>query len=160
VTLDHGPAVGSAQQSVVDIGLLACTVAERDEADTARGATSAREIRKMICTFRPVRSSPEETYSGAIEIVADGLRLSPDRTMIWIVKGTAETKWPPGALQQAYVADPTATLGHPPLLIGETNTSIALLELADTPTPIDREKQPASRGRVVLLALSLMTSPA
>jgi hypothetical protein len=159
-TLGHAPAVSSAPQSAVDIGLLTCTIAERDEADTARSATSDREIRKMVCTFRPVRSSPEETYSGAFEIVADGLQLSPDRTMIWIVKGTPETKWSPGVLQQAYVADPAAAHGHAPLLIGESNTSIALLELADTPPLTAREKQPASRGRVVVLALSLMSSPA
>jgi hypothetical protein len=55
--------------------------------------------KELICTFRPVRSSPEETYSGAIEIVADGLRLSPDRTAVLSPKSAPLqcTKW--GQLQ-------------------------------------------------------------
>jgi hypothetical protein len=60
--------------------------------------------------------------------------------MIWIVNGSRAMVLSPGALQQAYAAEPTAYPGVTPRLIGVMNTSIALQTLADQQKPAGADK--------------------
>jgi hypothetical protein len=79
--------------------------------------------------------------------------------MIWIVKGMAPTGGA-GQLQQLYAADRSVAPGHPPPLVGETNSAIVLRELADTPVLTDRQARPNLDGVVLLVSLKLLSSPA
>jgi hypothetical protein len=150
-------AAGSAEQTQLEIGVLTCSLAGSDDSG---GMTSGPEIRRMVCVFRPANGGPEEVYRGAVQIIGQDQDLLGGRAIIWIVKGTPTTMRSPGMLQQAYAADASAAPGHAPPLIGETNSSIILQTMADTPPLADRGKQPAVASTIVLVALTLTTTQA
>lgn len=110
--------------------------------------------------FRPSHSGAEETYTGTVQSVGRDQELSDRRVMIWVVKGTSATGKSPGLLQQIYAADPTATLEHAALLIGESNSEIVLQAMADSQAPTAADKrQPTASTMIVLVALKLKSTP-
>ena len=162
-------AAGSAEQPQLEIGVLICSLAESEEANSAGGVTTGPEIRRMVCVFRPANSGPAEVYRGAVQIMGKDHDLPAGRAIIWIVKGTQTTERSPGMLQQTYAPDASAAPGHAPPLIGETNSSIILQAMADTPPLADRNKKrrprvahplPGVPSTIVLVALTLTSTPA
>src|SRR5262249_39538565 len=122
----------AAQQSQLEIGVLTCSLAESEDANSAGDKTSGTDVRRIVCVFRPANSGPEEVYQGAVQIIGQDHDLLAGRAIIWIVKGPT-TMRSPGMLQQTYAVDASAAPGHAPPLIGETNSSIILQAMADTP---------------------------
>jgi len=155
------PAVVSlAQEARTDAGLLICGPATSDEADDAGDAATMPQLRRMLCTFRPTNGGPEETYVGAYESVGEDSRPSGGHAMIWIVKMTPTTRSSAGLLQQAYAADRGAPPRHLPPLIGETDSSIVLLPMADTQEQSSKDERPIAGTIIVSIALKLASSPA
>jgi hypothetical protein len=152
------PITALAQDARTDIGLLTCSLAASGEADGGADVAAMLLVKKMLCTFRPNNSGPEETYTGAYESVDQDHQPAGGRVMIWIVKSTAETKRSAGLLQQAYAMDRTASSRHPPPLIGETNSTIVLQPMTDAQAQAAADKQPMS-SIIVLVALELWSSP-
>ena len=77
------PAVVSlAQEARTDAGLLICGLAAGDEKDDGSDPATMPQMRRVICTFRPTNSGPEETYVGAFESVGEDLKLSGGHVMI------------------------------------------------------------------------------
>jgi hypothetical protein len=159
----------AAEQSQLEIGVLTCSLAEGEDANNAGDVTSASEIRKMVCVFRPANSGPEEVYRGGVQIISQDNDLLAGRAIIWIVKGTPTTMRSPGMLQQTYAVDASAAPGHAPPLIGETNSSIILQAMADTPSLADTNKnrrprsaqpRPSVPSTITLVALTLTSTPA
>jgi hypothetical protein len=66
----------------------------------------------------------------------------------------------PGLLQQVYAADLAANPSHSPPLIGETNVWVALQTLADEQAPAAADKKPLTVAMVVLITLTLKSTPA
>jgi hypothetical protein len=158
----------AAEQSQLEIGVLTCSLAEDEAANSADSVKSGTEIRRMVCVFRPANSGPEEIYRGAVQIIGQDHDLLEGRAIIWIVKGTPTTMRPPGMLQQTYAADASATPDHAPPLIGETNSSIILLAMADTPPLADRNEKrgprsahrlPSVSSTIVVVTLTLTSTP-
>jgi len=159
----------AAEQSQLEIGVLTCSLAEGEDANNAGDVTSASEIRKLVCVFRPANSGPEEVYRGGVQIIGQDHDLLAGRAIIWIVKGTPTTMRSPGMLQQTYAVDASAAPGHAPPLIGETNSSIILQAMADTPPLADTNKKrrprsaqprPSVPSTITLVALTLTSTPA
>src|SRR5262245_5927195 len=74
-----------------------------------------------------------------------------------------------GMLQQTYAADASAAPGHAPPLIGETNSSIILQAMVDTPPLADTDKKrrprsaqprPSVLSTITLVTLTLTSTPA
>jgi hypothetical protein len=159
----------AAEQSQLEIGVLTCSLAEGGDANSTADVTSGPEIRRMVCVFRPANSGPEEVYGGALQIIGQDHDLLGGRAIIWIVKGTPTTMRPPGMLQQTYAADASAAPDHAPPLIGETNSSIILLAMADTPPLADRNEKrrprsalprPRVPSTIAVVTLTLTSTPA
>jgi len=134
------PVAGLAEQPQFEIDVLTCSLAESEEADSADDVRTGTDVRRMVCVFRPANGRPEEIYRGAVQIIGQDQDRIGGRAIIWIVKGTQTTTRSPGMLQQTYAADASAAPGHAPPLIGETNSSIILQAMADTPPLADRNK--------------------
>ena len=163
------PFAGSAEQPQLEIGVLTCSLAESEEANNPGDVRSGTDIRRMVCVFRPVNSGPEEYYRGGVQIIGQDHDLLGGRAVIWIVKGTQTTERSPGMLQQTYAADASAAPGHAPPLIGETNSSIILQAMADTPPLADTNKnrgprsahpRPRLPSTIALVTLTLTSTPA
>lgn len=157
--LAHGMVSASAQQARMDIGLLTCGLTKSDEAQREAGV-APRQTRELLCAFRPANGGPEEIYTGTLQSVGLEKELSEKRTMIWIVKGRREPMGSPGLLQQVYAADLAANPSHSPPLIGETNVWVALQTLADEQAPAAADKKPMPVAMVVLVTLTLKSTPA
>ena len=156
--LAHGMISASAQQARMDIGLLTCSLTKSNEPREA-GVAPLRQTRELLCAFRPSNGGPEEVYTGTLQSVGLEKELSEKRTMIWIVKGPREPMGSPGLLQQVYAADLAVNPSHSPPLIGETNVWVALQTLADEQAPAAADKKPMSVAMVVLITLTLKSTP-
>ena len=76
------------------------------------------------CGFKPAGTGAEEKYSATIR--ESGKELPPGKiVLIWAVLGPAEGKMRAGTLAQRYVKGKSAP-GNPSMLVGETNSAIAL----------------------------------
>ena len=160
LVLAQGMISASAQQARMDIGLLSCGLTKSDEAQREAGVAPVRQTRVLLCAFRPSNGGPEEVYTGTLQSVGLEKELSEKRTMIWIVKGPREPMGSPGLLQQDYAADLAVNPSHSPPLIGETNVWVALQTLADEQAPAAANKKPMSVAMVVLITLTLKSTPA
>ena len=114
-------------QQKVEIGLLACNLAEAVDAE-AGGATSAAPARNVLCTFK-LKNGIEEIYTGRVQVV--NLPAAEKGTLLWLVRATSVTLAPPGFLQQSYSADPKTPAGQIPEMIGDANSGIVLHSMAD-----------------------------
>jgi hypothetical protein len=152
--------VAPAQPARTEIGLLTCGIAQSEEVEGGSDPTPLRQTRQMLCTFRPANSGAEETYDGMLQSVGLEKELSEKRVMIWVVKGFAGIAGPPGLLQQVYAADLAVNPGHAPPLIGETNVSIALQTMTDAQALAGSAKQLATTAMIVLVTLTLKSTPA
>jgi len=157
----------AAQQSQLEIGVLTCSLAESEDANSAGDKTSGTDVRRIVCVFRPANSGPEEVYQGAVQIIGQDHDLLAGRAIIWIVKGAPTTMRSPGMLQQTYAADASAAPDHAPPLIGETNSSIILQAMTDTPPLADKKRgpqsahrRPSAPGTIALVTLTLTSTPA
>ena len=152
-------APGSAQEMRMEIGLLTCSLAENNEARVPTGAASERRTQEMLCAFKPTNNGPEETYAGTLESIGQEQEGSARRVMIWVVKSKLAAEGLPGMLQQTYAADPAAIRDDAPRLIGETNSSIVLVAMADRHdrTTSDKKQPPSA---IVSVTLQLRTTPA
>jgi hypothetical protein len=158
LVLAHG-GLALAQPARTEIGLLTCALAQPGEVQDGTDPTPLRQTRQMLCAFRPTNSGAEEIYTGMLQSVSLEKELSERRVIIWVVKGIAATVGSPGLLQQAYAADLAANPGHAPPLIGETDVSIVLHTMADAQLA-GSEKQPATIAMIVLVTLTLKSTPA
>jgi len=104
----------AAEQPHTNLGILTCTLLK-----------SAQDAgHKMTCGFKPAGTGAEEKYGGTIR--ESGQDLPPGKAvLIWVVLGPADAKMRAGILAQRYVKSVTPP-GQGPLLIGETDTRIAL----------------------------------
>lgn len=158
-------AVSASPQQATEIGLLTCGFAKGDdvksEAEGGAQGTLERQMRELLCVFRPTDSEAEETYTGSVESVGSEKALSEQRAMIWVVKGSRDAMRSPGLLQQLYAADPAADPAHPPVLIGEANRSLVLQPFTDSQSPalIDGKPQ-TTAAKVVVVSLILRSAPA
>jgi hypothetical protein len=146
----------SAQEVLVDIGLLTCGPGESAELESSNDALSG-ETRKMLCVFRP-SNGPEEVYVGTYQTIGQDQVRWHNQAMIWVVKASLPTQRSSGLLQQLYAADRSAPSPHPPPLIGETNSTIVLQALADARVLDGADKQSNTGATIVLVALKLLSS--
>jgi hypothetical protein len=145
------------QEARREIGVLTCELAQSQEAQAASEAASQRPTQSMLCAFRPGNRGPEETYTGTLQYLVADRQLPNTRVMIWIVKASSATMETAGLLQQTYAADPAAPVVHAPALIGESNGSIILQPMADSPVPT-ATGQSAAAALIVLVALRLKST--
>jgi Protein of unknown function (DUF992) len=122
-------ALASAQEALVDLGTLTCTLVEPQakSADTDSG----RQFRDGRCTFKP-GSGPEEIYEARIE----GVSLTPSdgaKTVIWVVKGQPGTTVEPGLLEQLYEGARDSREDSMIVVFGAANAQLALHHMADKP---------------------------
>jgi hypothetical protein len=101
---------------------------------------------------------PEETYLGTAHLLAADPQPSRMRVMIWIVKAPPDAPESAGLLQQTYAADPNALAGRAPMLLGDTNPSIVLQPLADSPPLSGADKRRPAAERIVVVALRLKST--
>jgi hypothetical protein len=65
------------------------------------------------------------------------------QALIWSVRAPLGTRYSPGLLQQAYMADRATAAGQVPPLIGERNDTISLYTLTEKPPgAVSKEEQP------------------
>jgi len=146
----------SAQQVLVDIGLLTCGPGESAELESSNDVLSG-EPRKMLCVFRP-SNGPEEVYAGIYQTIGQDQVQLHNQAMIWVVKASSQTQRFSGLLQQVYAADRSTPSPHPPPLIGETTSAIVLQTLADARALDGADKQSNTAATIVLVALKLVSS--
>ena len=104
-----------AEKVPATLGVLTCTLVKPGQ-DTAH---------KTSCGFKPAGSGAEEKYRGMIH--ESSHELPPGKiVLIWTVLGPVEGKMRAGILAQQYVKG-TSVPGQTPMLVGETNSAIALL---------------------------------
>jgi hypothetical protein len=149
-----------AQSARTEIGVLTCGIAQHEQAQGGADPTPLRQSRQMLCVFRPVNGGAEEIYTGLLQSVGEENELSHKRVMIWVVKGIAGMAGPPGLLQQVYAADLAVNPGRAPPLIGESNVSIVLQTMADAQAPAGSAKQLAATAMIVVVTLTLKSTPA
>jgi hypothetical protein len=142
----------SAEQSCRNSGLTCDLVAGRN----GNEGPSQRQTRDLSCTFRPGSLGPEETYTGTLQYLVGERQPESTRVLIWIVKALPTTAATPGLLQQIYAADPGAPTGHAPALIGESNGSIILQPMADSPA--SNEPRAMTGTLIVLVTLTLTST--
>jgi len=115
-----------AEKAPANFGVLTCTLVKPGQ-DAGH---------KMSCGFKPVGTGAEEKYSGIIRESSQDLP-SGKVVLIWTVLGPAEGKIRAGILAQRYVKATNAP-GHAPVLVGETNSGIALqFETNDSAAPYE-----------------------
>ena len=113
-----------AEKAPANFGVLTCTLVKPGQ-DAGH---------KMTCGFKPAGTGAEEKYSGIIRESSQDLP-SGKIVLIWTVLGPAEGKIRAGILAQRYVKATNAP-GHAPVLVGETNSGIALqFETNDSAAP-------------------------
>ena len=148
-----------AQEARRDIGLLTCELAESGQAQSGTEAAPQRQTLDVLCAFRPGNRGPEETYTGTLQNLVGDQQLTNTRVIIWIVRGSSATTESAGLLQQVYAADPAAPAGHAPALIGESNSAIVLLPMADSQVlTATGKRQPVVGALIVLVALRLKST--
>lgn len=114
-------------------------------------------MQDMLCAFRP-GNRPEETYLGTAHLLAADQQPAAPRVMIWIVKSSPDASESVGLLQQTYAADQSAVAGHAPMLFGDTNRSIVLQPLADSPPLSGADKRRSAAELIVVVALRLKST--
>jgi hypothetical protein len=123
-----------------EIGVLTCTVGPIVNA-SASGTSVGNEAREMLCTFK-TGQGPEETYAALLRSI--GGKTPEGQALIWSVRAPLGTRYSPGLLQQAYMADRATPLGQVPPLIGERNDTISLYTLTEKPPgAVSKEEQPS-----------------
>ncbi|HJY86574.1 MAG TPA: DUF992 domain-containing protein [Candidatus Acidoferrales bacterium] len=129
-----------AEKRLANLGVLTCTLVKRAQ-DTGQ---------KMLCGFKPAGSGAEEKYSGTIR--ESGKELPTGRAvLIWTVLGSADANVRVGILAQRYVKEISAP-GHPPTLVGETNSAIIL--------QFETNDSTATYDSIGLMELELTGTPA
>ena len=113
----------AAAQERVQVGLLACTLAEQQNSDADGPAA-----RQALCAFKP-KSGAHETYVGKVQVV--NLAVTEKITLVWRVKVPQMTPAPPGFLAQSYAADRRTPANQMPDLVGQANSKITLESMAD-----------------------------
>jgi hypothetical protein len=114
-----------------DVGVLTCTLAQGDE----KGTEPDSQTRGMLCSFKPMGTGPEESYTGEIKKVGSQTELSGKKVLIWAVMGPADRKLKPAVLAQTYVGEaPTDTPNKAQpakRLVGERDKAYALHPITD-----------------------------
>jgi hypothetical protein len=134
--------VSVAEERDVDLGTLSCALESPSAAAKAAAAPAAdSQVRDAICTFKS-KTGPEENYVATVE----GVSLSADNTatVIWVVKGLADTKLVPGFLEQRFAVDQSIASDQSPPLLGETNNTIVLRSLQTS----QQERRVRAKSRV------------
>lgn len=139
--------LGLAQETLVDLGTLTCTMME-PQAKTGE-IDPGGQYRSGRCTFTPV-TGPEEIY----EANAEGVSLTPTdgaRAVMWVVKGQPGIAVEPGLLEQLYEAARGSREDAMPVLFGAANAQLALHHMADKPEGYASAPQrPRPTGFVIL----------
>jgi hypothetical protein len=141
---------GVAQAVPRDVGILTCLLANSEDA-------AQPQMQDMLCAFRP-SDRPEEIYLGTAHLLAADQQPRRIRVMIWIVKGPPDVSDSAGLLQQTYAAEPNAFGGHAPTLVGDTDASIVLQPLADSPPLSGADKRRSAAELIVVVALRLKST--
>jgi hypothetical protein len=123
-----------AQEASSNIGMLTCTAVEGGEKpDTAAPSDAA----SLQCSFKPIKSGPEEMYSGTIQRVGEE-PISGKVVLMWAVSAPPNTELAPGLLEQTYVSgkpfapSPGGTASS--VLYGQKNKSIMLQQVRNPGT--------------------------
>jgi hypothetical protein len=116
----------TAQQNV-EIGLLACNLAEPVDGEGG-GASAAAQVRHILCAFKR-KDGTEETYTGKAQVA--NLPAEKKGTLLWLVRAPPTMPAPPGVLQQSYSGEPKTPAGQVPDMIGGANSGIVLQSMAD-----------------------------
>jgi hypothetical protein len=117
--------LASTARADVEIGVLTCTLAASDPAADTPLINLRRDA---LCTFQ-AKSGAEETYIGRFE----GVGTSSDRNsaFMWIVRSASLERTQPGLLEQTYATDRAKPVDEKSPIIGEANSDIRLLTMAD-----------------------------
>jgi len=138
----------TAAQERVELGLLACTLAEQSSSETDGSAAGAQ----ALCTFKP-KNGAQESYLGNIQLVKP---LAMGKvTLLWRVKVPAATTGGPGFLEQKYAADPKTPASQIPDLVGEPNSSVVLQSMADRKVGSAGAKEGSSADGIAVLRVEL-----
>lgn len=139
----------AAQSAPVVVGYLTCTIA----AET--GTLTAGQGRDGICTFRPGRHGPEETYIGTMQGAGASKALFDKGTVMLAVKASPETELRPGLLQQDYAAEAGGASAAAVPLVGANDKSIVLQPLNEVEGRVAAGKSLTPDAVLVLIELKL-----
>ena len=156
--LAHVPA--SAQDARMDMGFLTCSFSIEAEATAATDPAAGPQMRDMLCTFKPLKIGPEETYAGGFQSVGKEEGVPGRRAMIWIVKGPQGLEMSAGVLQQSYAAEAGLSAGNAPILVGENNKQIVLQAMSDAREQATDRTMAVPGAMIVLVSLTLRSTPA
>jgi len=121
----------AAADATGELGVLTCSLEAARDVRPADEANEAGQLRDALCSFKS-KTGEEEIYTARLRSV--GVASQSLVTIIWLVKGRAQTPLPAGFLQQSYAADPKpAPDSVAPAVIGEVNPNIGLHPMADRP---------------------------
>jgi hypothetical protein len=115
--------------------------------------------RDMLCTFRPARNGPEETYAGVLHSISAVGTVPDNVALMWMVRAPVGSVPVPGLLDQRFSADQTTPPGQTAPLIGEENGAITLYPAADPAEgSATKEQRPPQRFAVTGIELRLRSS--
>lgn len=146
----------TAAQEGVEVGLLACTLAEQSSSETD-GSVAGAAMSQALCTFKP-KNGAQESYLGNIQVVKPSA--TGKVTFLWRVKVPAATSTAPGFLEQKFAADPRTPANQIPDLIGESHSSVVLQSMADRRegSASGKESSPAEGIAVLRVELKLKST--
>lgn len=150
----------SAQEVRMEIGLLTCSLAESGEAQVEGELAPIGQGWDMLCSFRPSRSGPEETYTGTLQSVGEQQQLTARGVMMWVVKGAPAPESSPGLLQQTYSADVAGAAVQASMMVGDADRSIVLHSLAEAGAAPPSTPKARPSSMILTIALKLRSSPA
>ena len=151
-----GLALGPALAETTEIGMLTCTLVEPEAKPGA--PESGGQFRNGRCSFKPLKG-PEEVYDAKVE----GVSLTPTdgaKAVMWVVKGPPGTALEPGLLEQVFEANRGSREDTMPVLLGVSNSKLALHHTADKPEGYaSAPTKPRPTGFVILrVELNLKTA--
>ena len=109
VCIGAGPLPGPSLPT--EIGVLSCTLGRAIDTPAASNQPAASEARELLCSFKPAKIGPEETYVGALKSINAAGPLPEKVTMLWTVRAPVGINPTVGFLQQSYAADPATPPG-------------------------------------------------
>jgi hypothetical protein len=146
-----------------ELGVLTCTMGQ------AAGQGAAAPVpdqpspdgqgREMLCTFKPAKNGPEETYAGVLTSIS-ALGMVPNNVaLMWMVRAPVGSVAVPGMLEQRFSADQSTPPGQTAPLVGDEVSTITLYAIADPAEgSASKEQRPPQRFAVTSIELKLRSS--
>ena len=146
-----------------ELGVLTCTLGRA--APPASAATEPDQVapdgqgRDMLCTFKPAKNGPEETYAGMLHSISAVGPVPDNVALMWVVRAPVGSVPVPGLLEQRFSADQTTPAGQTAPLVGEENGAITLHATSDPAEgSATKERRPPQRFAVIAIELRLRSS--